>query len=133
MKFKLIKCIFSKTVVKYSIYIFSTITVNITVRSFIDTRCRNYFFKYRLWAKNFLSTTVKAPFSVKARSPTKKKKLNFFSSKIFQYLFFSKVFKFTWKMWNMLNRKKKQISDFYFSSYGHFCTQITLIFDEFSR
>ena len=46
------------------------------------------------------------------------------------YILFSKVFKFTWKMRNMLNRKKKKISDFshfYFSSYGHFCTPI---FDE---
>ena len=37
-----------------------------------------------------------------------------------------KVFKLTWKIWNRLNRKKNQISDlcdFYYSSYGHFCTQ----------
>ena len=47
--------------------------------------------------------------------------------------FFSKVFKFTWKKRNRLNRKKNQISDFYFSSYGHFCTQMSPIFDEFSR
>ena len=32
--------------------------------------------------------------------------------------FFSKVVKFTWKIWNRLNRKKNQISDFYFSSYA---------------
>ena len=45
--------------------------------------------------------------------------------------FLSKVFKLTWKMQNLMNRKKNQISDFsqfHFSSYGHFCT---LIFDEF--
>ena len=38
-------------------------------------------------------------------------------------IFFSKVLKFTWKMWNRLNRKKNPISDFsdlYFSSYGYF-------------
>ena len=38
-------------------------------------------------------------------------------------------------MRNRLNRKKNQIShfcDFYFSSYGPFCTQMTPIFDEFS-
>ena len=28
-------------------------------------------------------------------------------------IFFSKVFKFTWKIWNRPNRKKNQISDFY--------------------
>ena len=36
------------------------------------------------------------------------------------------MFKFTWKIRNWLNQKKKQISnffDFYFSSYVHFCTQ----------
>ena len=26
-------------------------------------------------------------------------------------------------MWNVLNRKKNHISDFHFSSYGHFCTK----------
>ena len=41
--------------------------------------------------------------------------------------FFSKVVKFTSKMRNELNRKRNQISDFfdfYFSSYGHFCSKI---------
>ena len=32
-------------------------------------------------------------------------------------------------MRDMLNRKKIIISDFYFSSYGHFCDVITPIFD----
>ena len=48
-----------------------------------------------------------------------------------QNRFFSIVVKFTWKIRNRLNRKKNQISDFYFSSYGHFCDVITPIFDEF--
>ena len=43
----------------------------------------------------------------------------------------SKEFKFTWKMRNRLNQKKNQISDFYFSSYGHFFYVITPSFDEF--
>ena len=45
--------------------------------------------------------------------------------------FFSKVFKFTWKIWNRPNRKKNQIFDlwdFYFSSSGHFFTQNDLNF-----
>ena len=40
---------------------------------------------------------------------------------------------FQWKMRNVLKRMKNQFSDFYFWSYGHFCTHITSIFDEFSR
>ena len=65
-------------------------------------------------------------------NPPPKKKWTFFS-KMFQYwnkknqFFFSKVLKFTWKMWNQLNWKKNQISDFsdlYFSSYGYFCCPI---------
>ena len=39
-------------------------------------------------------------------------------------------------MRNVLKHMKKQFcdfSDFNFTSYGHFCTQNTLIFDEFSR
>ena len=36
--------------------------------------------------------------------------------------FFFKFSKITWKIRNLLNRKKNKISDFYFSSYGHFCT-----------
>ena len=31
--------------------------------------------------------------------------------------------KFTWMMRNVLKRMKNQFSDFYFSSYDHFCTQ----------
>ena len=40
--------------------------------------------------------------------------------------FFSKLVKFTWKIQNRLNKKKKQISNFsnfHFSSYGHFCSK----------
>ena len=40
--------------------------------------------------------------------------------------FFSKVFKCTWKMRNVLKRMKNQFSDFWdlnFLRYGHFCTQ----------
>ena len=47
--------------------------------------------------------------------------------------FISKEVKFTWKMRNVLNRKKNHFSDFYFSSYGHFCDVIDPIFDKFSR
>ena len=57
---------------------------------------------------------------------------NIFKQNIFSpILFFSKVFKFTWKMRNRLKRKKNQISDFYFSSYGHFSDVIPPIFNEF--
>ena len=41
-------------------------------------------------------------------------------------IFFSKVVKFTWKIRNRLNRKKNQMSDysdFYFLSYGLFCSK----------
>jgi len=41
--------------------------------------------------------------------------------------------KFTGQIRNRLNRKKNKISDFDFLSYGHFCTQMSSIFDEFSR
>ena len=75
-----------------------------------------------------------------AKLPTKKKDiLNFFFQKcsnifnqiFFSPFFFSKVFKFTWKIRNRLNRKKNHIPDFsdlYFSSYSHFCTSV---FDTF--
>ena len=53
------------------------------------------------------------------------------TKKIFPNFFSSKVFKFAWKMWNLLNRN--QISDFYFSSYGHFCNQMPPIFDRKDR
>ena len=56
---------------------------------------------------------------------------NIFNQIFFSPFFFSKVFKFTWKMRYVLNRKKNHIpdfSDFYFSSFGHFCTPI---FDKF--
>ena len=43
-------------------------------------------------------------------------------------IFFSKVFKFTWKMRNVLKRMKNQLADFYFSSYGHLCTQYMVNF-----
>ena len=33
------------------------------------------------------------------------------------------MFKFAWKMQNVLKRMKSQFSDFYFLSYGDFCTQ----------
>ena len=57
---------------------------------------------------------------------------NIFKQNIFSpILFFSKVFKFTRKMRNRLKRKKNQISDFYFSSYGHFSDVIPPIFNEF--
>ena len=69
-----------------------------------------------------------------AKPPIKKKDIFFqkcsismwywyfvFDKKIYIFSnFFSKVFKFTWKMRNRLNREKNQISDFsdfYFSSY----------------
>ena len=52
----------------------------------------------------------------------------------------SKVVKLTWKMRNVLNRKKNQISDssdFYFSNYDHFCTKnhpnFRWIFHEYSK
>jgi len=54
---------------------------------------------------------------------------------IFFNIFFFKVFKFTWKIRNRLNRTKNQISDFYnfyCSSFGHFDDVITPISDEFS-
>ena len=55
----------------------------------------------------------------------------------FMYIqFFFPFLKFTWKIGIQLNRKKNQIldfSNFYFSSYGHFCDVITPIFDEISR
>ena len=41
------------------------------------------------------------------------------------------MIKFTWKMWNRLNRKKNWISgfsDFYFSSFGHFWSFLYLNF-----
>ena len=47
---------------------------------------------------------------------------NIWQNKIW-FFFFSKVFKFTWNMWNVLKRMKNHFSDFYFSSFGHFCTQ----------
>ena len=46
----------------------------------------------------------------------------------------SLLIRFLWMMRNALNRKGKIIkkfSDFYFSSYDHFCDVITPIFDEF--
>ena len=49
----------------------------------------------------------------------------------FSKFFFSKVFKFTWKMLNVLNRKRNRILymyDFHFSGYGHFYDVITPIF-----
>ena len=39
----------------------------------------------------------------------KKNKKNYFN------IFFFRVFKFTWKMWNILKRMKNIFSDFYFS------------------
>ena len=42
-----------------------------------------------------------------------------------QNLFFFKSVKFTCKIRNRLNRKKNQISDFYFMSYGHFGTKLS--------
>ena len=69
------------------------------------------------------------------------KRNEIFFSKCFNILtkknsifFSSEMFKLTWKMRNELNQKKNQIldfSDFYFSSYSHFCDVITPIFDEF--
>ena len=50
---------------------------------------------------------------------------NFEKCSKFPKKMFLKFFKFTWKVRNWLNRKKYQISDFYFSSYGHFCDFIT--------
>ena len=50
------------------------------------------------------------------------------------WIFISKVVKFTWKMQNLLNRKKKSdFSDFYFSSYGHFCFKKRQFSINFSR
>ena len=57
--------------------------------------------------------------------------------KVFYYIFFyvhilsilninfifSKMFKFRWKLRNVLKRMKDQFSDFYFSSFGHFHTR----------
>ena len=52
-------------------------------------------------------------------------------------IFFSKMVKFTWQIRNRLNRKKNQISDFYFSSYsnffGHFVTSSAQFSENFSR
>ena len=48
----------------------------------------------------------------------------------------SNILKFTWKIWNRLNRKKNQISclcEFYFSCSGNFLLKMIPIFDEFSR
>ena len=41
----------------------------------------------------------------------------------------SEVVQIFWKMQNVLNRNKNHFSDFYFSSYGHFCGVITSIFN----
>ena len=51
--------------------------------------------------------------------------IEFFFSNFFQYL---KKCKFE-HLRNVLKQMKNQFSDFYLSSYGHFCTQNTPIFD----
>ena len=51
-------------------------------------------------------------------------------------IIFFKMVKFTWKIRNVLNRKRNQFSDFFLRVmviFDHSCTQITPIFDEFSR
>ena len=51
-------------------------------------------------------------------------------------IFFSKVAKFVWKIRNQLNRKENEVSDFYFSSYGHVCSkncQFSMNFHDNSR
>ena len=50
----------------------------------------------------------------------------------FNIIFLTKVFKFTWQIRNRLNWMKNQISDYHFSSYGHFLVILMTSWPQFS-